>query len=69
MSADFTEKMIGMIDSAVRKKSTKEDRVVDECLQHIKFCQIKCQNFHGREETLEVKTKHLVEIESYHING
>lgn len=54
MCADFVSHMIQMIDKSVAEKKKIDDTLVEECMQHIRFCQTKCESFHGREETLEV---------------
>jgi hypothetical protein len=46
--------MIGMVEKSVAEKEKLNDSLIEECLQHIRFCQSKCEGFSGREETLEV---------------
>lgn len=56
ISSDLQAKLTSMIDSAIQEKSTAKinDSVFAEVLQHIQFCQSKCENFHGRTATLKV---------------
>ena len=54
MCEDFVNIMIEMIDKAVAERKKVDDPVVEECMQQIRFCQAKCEGFHGREDTLEV---------------
>ncbi|OWF56817.1 NACHT and WD repeat domain-containing protein 1 [Mizuhopecten yessoensis] len=55
MSEDFVQKMMDMITKGIKERSVTDssDPVEAECLQHVRFCQQKCKNFHGREVTLE----------------
>ena len=43
-----------MISQAVNEKAKTEDLLVNEIYQHISFCQNKCKDFYGREDTLKV---------------
>ena len=56
MTDDFVNVMCSKIEKAIQEhaKSHKIDPLYEECIQHILFCQAKCQNFYGREETLQV---------------
>lgn len=55
MCGDFVTNMTDMIDKSIAEKEKIEDPLVDECLQHIRFCQSKCEGFAGQKEILEVK--------------
>ncbi|XP_052281860.1 NACHT domain- and WD repeat-containing protein 1-like [Dreissena polymorpha] len=55
---DFTDNMISLTTQAIRNRYLLHDKLTEECLQHIRLCQSKCAEFHGRTETLE-------RIESY----
>ncbi|KAL4232336.1 hypothetical protein ACF0H5_009907 [Mactra antiquata] len=50
---DFINHMIGMIDKSVAEKKKKENPLIDECLQHIRFAQTKCEGFAGQKDTLD----------------
>ena len=54
LADDFVEIMASMISEAVTEKTKSEDLLVNEIFQHISFCQNKCRDFHGREDTLQV---------------
>ena len=55
MCDDFVNGMCSMIDQSVKERKSTDEPLVQEVLQHISFCQTKCELFHGREESLEVK--------------
>ncbi|KAH3692060.1 hypothetical protein DPMN_194937 [Dreissena polymorpha] len=58
---DFTDNMISMVTQAIRKRKLLHDRLTEECLQHIRLCQAKCAEFHGRTETLERIKSYLLD--------
>ncbi|KAH3785953.1 hypothetical protein DPMN_164049 [Dreissena polymorpha] len=47
--------MISLTTQAIRNRYLLHDKLTEECLQHIRLCQSKCAEFHGRSETLEVR--------------
>ncbi|XP_053376600.1 NACHT domain- and WD repeat-containing protein 1-like [Mercenaria mercenaria] len=53
LSNGFVEHMTGMIDKSIAEKEKVNDPLIEECIQHIRFCQSKCEGFAGRKETLE----------------
>ncbi|XP_060597775.1 NACHT domain- and WD repeat-containing protein 1-like [Ruditapes philippinarum] len=53
MCNDFVHHMIGMVEKSVAEKEKVTDPLIEECLQHIRFCQSKCEGFTGRGETLK----------------
>ncbi|KAL4236659.1 hypothetical protein ACF0H5_005044 [Mactra antiquata] len=53
LNTDFVSKMCTMIQDAVNEKSSKEDPVLEEIIQHIGFCQDKCRGFHGRDDIMK----------------
>ncbi|XP_033761972.1 NACHT domain- and WD repeat-containing protein 1-like isoform X2 [Pecten maximus] len=56
---DFVKAVTDMITASIKEReaSSNTDPLFTECLQHIRFSQQKCANFHGRETTLEkIKT-------------
>lgn len=55
-SNDLEAKLTSMIDDAFREKSKAKINhpVFTEVLQHVQFCQSKCQDFYGRSATLKV---------------
>ena len=55
MCEDFVNRMCNMIDQAVKERKATDKPLIQEILHHIGFCQTKCELFHGREESLEVK--------------
>ena len=60
MCSDFVDSMTKMVDESVNKSKIAEDPLIDECCQHIKFCQSKYEDFHGREEMLAVSQTCIV---------
>ncbi|XP_060067084.1 NACHT and WD repeat domain-containing protein 2-like [Ylistrum balloti] len=59
LTDDFVNTVTNMIKASIqeREASSNSDPLFTESLQHIRFCQQKCANFHGRETTLEkIKT-------------
>ncbi|KAL5016270.1 hypothetical protein ScPMuIL_005859 [Solemya velum] len=54
-SNDLEAKLTSMIDDAFREKSKAKINhpVFTEVLQHVQFCQSKCQDFYGRSATLK----------------
>ncbi|OWF44316.1 NACHT domain- and WD repeat-containing protein 1-like [Mizuhopecten yessoensis] len=59
MTEDFIKEMVRLIDLGIKQRSAKEltDPLMLECCQHIRFCQQKCENFCGRQASLEkIKT-------------
>ena len=54
MCNDFVTCMCNMIDTSVSERRSTDEPVVQEVIQHISFCQGKCEMFHGRGESLEV---------------
>ncbi|KAK3583746.1 hypothetical protein CHS0354_022778 [Potamilus streckersoni] len=50
---DFVVMIKNMIETALRKKQTNSDTLLEEVFQHVRFCQKKCELFHGREESLK----------------
>ncbi|WAR01784.1 NWD1-like protein [Mya arenaria] len=53
MKEDFVSKMCALIKTAVDAKTASHDTLTKEITEHIQFCQKKCKQFHGREETLK----------------
>ncbi|KAK3084596.1 hypothetical protein FSP39_016054 [Pinctada imbricata] len=55
MTEGFIDLMCSKIDSAITEhsKSHKVDPLYEECIEHTLFCQTKCENFYGREDTLQ----------------
>lgn len=53
---DFEQKMMKMIGSAINKKENAgtQEPLLQECLQHLEFCQRKSQAF-GRSDDLQVE--------------
>jgi len=54
MKEEFVERLCKMIQSAVDSRKETHSELTNEITEHILFCQNKCKNFHGREETLKV---------------
>ena len=54
LAEDFVQILSTMISQAVNEKAKTEDLLVNEIYQHISFCQNKCNDFYGREDTLKV---------------
>ena len=54
MCDDFVTSMCKMIDKSVSERRSSDEPLVQEVIQHITFCQTKCEMFHGREKPLEV---------------
>ena len=48
--------MQNMIDKAIKEREKQElvDPLLEECKQHLVFCQEKCLGFQGREDILKV---------------
>ncbi|OWF44315.1 NACHT domain- and WD repeat-containing protein 1-like [Mizuhopecten yessoensis] len=55
MTGIFFKEMVRLIDLGIKQRSAKEltDPLMLECCQHIRFCQQKCENFCGRQASLE----------------
>ena len=60
MCDDFVTGMCNMIDQSVAERQSTDEPLVQEVIQHISFCQAKCELFHGREESLEVKNQSTI---------
>ncbi|KAH3785932.1 hypothetical protein DPMN_164028, partial [Dreissena polymorpha] len=58
---DFTDNMISLTTQAIRNRNLLHDQLTEECMQHIRLCQAKCAEFHGRTETLERIKSYLLE--------
>ena len=57
LSSDFEQSMKEMIQAGIKEKSQKfSDPLLEEILQHVSFCNKKCESFHGRDTTLEVNS-------------
>ncbi|XP_069110617.1 NACHT and WD repeat domain-containing protein 2-like isoform X2 [Argopecten irradians] len=59
LADDFVKAVTDMISASIKEReaSPNTDPLYAECLQHIRFSQQKCANFHGRETTLgKIKT-------------
>ena len=56
MTKDFEVKLCNMISTAIedRKKSDLSQPIYEEIIQHIRFCQDKCESLHGRENEIKV---------------
>ncbi|KAL5015965.1 hypothetical protein ScPMuIL_005554 [Solemya velum] len=55
VTSELEARLTSMIDDAIKEKITAKvnDPLFLEVLQHTKFCQTKCESFHGRAETLK----------------
>ncbi|XP_052105636.1 NACHT domain- and WD repeat-containing protein 1-like isoform X2 [Mytilus californianus] len=55
ISEDLVTYMQDMIDRAIKEREKQElvDPLLEECKQHIVFCQEKCHGFQGREDILK----------------
>ncbi|KAH3895797.1 hypothetical protein DPMN_019963 [Dreissena polymorpha] len=58
---DFTDIMISLVTQAIQNRKLLHDRLTEECMQHIRLCQAKCAEFHGRTETLERIKSYLLD--------
>ena len=56
MTENFVEVMHSRIGKAIEEHAMagKADSLYEECIQHISFCQTKCDSFYGRRDTLQV---------------
>lgn len=56
ITEDLVTHLCNMIDTAIteREKQESKDSLLEECKQHIVFCQNKCNGFQGREDVLQV---------------
>ena len=55
LCGDFEQSMKDMILAGIKEKALKfSEPLMEEILQHVNFCNKKCEGFHGREATLEV---------------
>ena len=57
MNDDFEEEMTQRIDAAIaqREAISVQDPLLQECVQHLEFCQVKSQAY-GRSEDLQVSS-------------
>ena len=62
MKEDFVSKICYLIKTAVDVKETSQDTLTKEITEHIQFCQKKCKNFHGREDTLKVCNENALKL-------
>jgi hypothetical protein len=60
LTTDFEEAIQSMIKKAIdnRAKTYLNDPLFEEIMQHIMFCQAKCDIFHGRQDSLQVNHMH-----------